>query len=212
VIDNSILTDLPSVLLAKGSYDKSISIITGHTAQDALVFTDPFITTSEEYVSYLKAFFPGISNPTLSFINTTLYPADYSGAQGYTSQFGRTNATLGEANILCNTLFLQNAYKGKSWGYNYVAPPALHADDLYPTFYPRQPPSPFGNPVNPALANTMQTYFTTFAQTGNPNTPTQPAWPLAGNNVVLNLGDTVVTAGDTVPPGRCAWWQKALFR
>jgi carboxylesterase type B len=210
VVDRVLISDKPRVLLSKGQYDTSISILTGHTAADGLLFTNPFITTSNNYTNYLRELFPNIKNTSLSYINNTLYPAIYDGSQGYTSQYGRTNATIGEYVILCNTVFLQHAYPGKSWGYNYVVPPGLHADDLNPTFYPDPPNQAV--PVNATLATIMQTYFTNFAETGNPNSAGVPSWPLAKNGVVQNLGnDAVIPAGDTVPDARCKLLQKALY-
>ncbi|KAI9742336.1 MAG: hypothetical protein M1818_003869 [Claussenomyces sp. TS43310] len=209
VVDQSLIPGIPGVLLAEGRFDTSVSIITGHTAADGLLFTDPFISTSSDYTTYLQSVFPNMNASTLAYINDTLYPALYDGSQAYTTPFGRTNATMGEVTILCNTLFLQDAYRGKSWASDYVVPPAVHASDLYPIFYPHQLP---GVAVNATLATIMQTYFTTFAEKGNPNSAGVPYWPLAGNGVVLNLGDDgVLPAGDIVPAARCAWWQKALY-
>jgi carboxylesterase type B len=209
VVDGVLVSDKPRVLLAKGLYDTSISVMTGHTAADGLLFTDPFIATSNDYTNYLQALFPDIKNASLSYINNTLYPAIYDGSQGYTSQYGRTNATIGEYVILCNTVFLQHAFPGKSWGYNYVVPPGIHGNDLSPTFYPDEPPQSV--PVNATLATIMQKYFTNFAQRGNPNSAEVPNWPLAKKGVVQNLGnDAVVPAGDTVPDARCKLLLNAL--
>ncbi|PQE21007.1 hypothetical protein CJF32_00005470 [Rutstroemia sp. NJR-2017a WRK4] len=208
VVDGVLISDKPRVLLSKGRYDTSISLLTGHTAADGLLFTDPFIATSNNYTDYLHALFPDIKNASLSYINNTLYPAIYDGSQGYTSQYGRTNATIGEYVILCNTVFLQHAFPDKSWGYNYVVPPGIHGSDLTPTFYdePQQ-----NVPVNATLATIMQTYFTNFAKTGNPNSTEVPNWPLAKKGVVQNLGnDTVVPAGDTVSDARCKLLLRAL--
>ena len=185
-------------------------MIASHTLNDGLLFTDPFVATSSDYTTYLQSFFPNINEATLEYINNKLYPAVYDGSQGYTSQYGRTNATIGETAILCNAKFLQNAYIGKSWGYNYVVQPAIHASDLYPTFYPNEVAFEF--PTNGTLAVIMQTYFTNFAVNGNPNAAGVPNWPLAGNGVVMDFGDDgVVASGDTTPAARCAWWQKAAY-
>lgn len=71
-IDNRILPDYPSNLLASGSYDKSIQAFTGLSSNEGLLLTSPFINTTTEYNIFLSEVLPFANTSALQHISTTL--------------------------------------------------------------------------------------------------------------------------------------------
>jgi len=59
----------------------------------------------------------------------------------------------------------------------------------------------------------FQSYLTSFAMSGNPNTKGLPQFPVYGDGAeVLVVNVTGFSrGGDTVANERCAYWQKGLY-
>ena len=210
VVDGKYIPDLPGVLLAKGKYVKSVRIMTSHCSDEGLLFTSPFITNGSDYSTFLQQLFPGISPKQLNFITTTLYPANFSGYYGYTSQMGRTNLTIGDAAIVCNARYLDNAFQGQ-YAYEFTVPPSTHAEDTSYIFY--------DNGTAPMVSNTtlavlLQRYITRFAETGSPNAPDLPPFVTNENHIVQNLNSSYIgpIVDERLSRYRCAYWQEALYR
>lgn len=88
-------------------------------------------------------------------------------------------------------------------------PPALHGQDIYYTFFN----GPNMAVLSDAAALALQTYITSFAETGIPSGPGIPSFPLYGNDSnIINLNATSITEiMDPTANERCLWWQKALY-
>ena len=217
--DGRILPDDPPNLLLQGLYDKSIQMFTGLTSDEGLLVTSPFIKTNTQFEAYLKLLLPSAGVSVLSYISNILYPANFSGAYGYTTQFGRLDHAVGDYCIVCPTVYLQNAYPANStYQYEYTVPPGAHAQDLGYTYYyeggPENPNVPTAPPVNTTLAKIMQTYFTAFAEKGNPNVQGLPFFPLDAGETVQNFNNSYVGAMKRlfVSELRCNWWQRGYYR
>ncbi|GAA0623657.1 carboxylesterase family protein [Kribbella sandramycini] len=82
---------------------------------------------------------------------------------------------------------------------------AAHGTELYYLW-----PGAFGTTLTPAqnqLSDQLATYWTTFARTGNPNSPSTPHWPrFTTDNTVQTM--TLDRVGPTNPAieSNCAWW------
>ena len=187
VIDGCYLRDLPSILLKEGRYNKSLKIITGHCADEGLLFTSPFITDPASYSTYLKQVFPDISNSSLSYIQDILYPPVFDGSYGYTTQMGRTDLTIGDVAIVCNTRYLDHAFPGQ-YAYEFTVPPGFHAEDTSYVFY-----NSGDDPgLNTTLALLLQRYITRFVEAGTPNGPGLPEFVLQRDTIVQNLNSSYV--------------------
>jgi carboxylesterase type B len=73
-------------------------------------------------------------------------------------------------------------------------------------------PSP--SVLNANIAIALQEYITRFAETGAPNEPGVPFFPMYGQNTtVQNLNITGIRQSlDPTANLRCDWWQKALYQ
>lgn len=138
VIDGSYIPDLPGVLLEEGKYNKSVKIITGHCSDEGLLFTSPFVQTNAQYSQYLQQLFPNISSHVLSVITDVLYPPNFNGSFGYTSQMRRLDLAIGDYAIVCNASYLDDAFKGQHV-YKFTIPPRTHAEDTSYIFYDSGP-------------------------------------------------------------------------
>ena len=162
------------------------------------------------------------------------YPPIVSGtSHNYSTESSRFEALLGDSSFLCNTRYLTDAYANSTWNLIYAIPPGLHGSDIIATFYDANiafsvlgteidlPLIPFLGP----FAKAYQSYLTSHARTGNPNTfkktiniPSAIHWPqpggLAGDVLsnVLRAGDTGFKVVEDAMTKRsvCKFWVDAL--
>ena len=215
-------------LLTNISYAKNIQVMAGHNTFEGPLFTPPYIQSNDDLASYISTNYRSAPDSVVDYIVNELYPPVYDGSQPYTSAIDRTVLVVTEQIFTCNTNYLARGYNNQTHNYWFAVPPALHGVDIYSTFYRGQGTN-LSQAIYAPVANAMQTYFTNFAMTGNPNTPglvsasgPVPYFPIQGNNATaMKLNYTVASATSVVPNigvatdntanARCAWWQKGLY-
>ncbi|KAI5249165.1 carboxylesterase family protein-like protein [Aureobasidium subglaciale] len=222
-VDGDFVPALPGQLLARGQFDKDVSMMTGHNTNEGLLFTSPFINNNSALNEFLTMGFPALSYmpETLKYITETLYPPIFDGsqAQNYTNQIGRVEAILSEAVFTCNAVWLNKAYNNETHAYLFNVPPSLHGQDIAYTYYNGNGSATAGTGgtslgvQNAPVALATQEYITEFAKTGNPNVRGAPFFPMYGSNATVQaLGPrTIAPMRDPAASARCAWWQKGLF-
>ncbi|KAI5204271.1 carboxylesterase family protein-like protein [Aureobasidium subglaciale] len=222
-VDGDFVPALPGQLLARGQFDKNVSMMTGHNANEGLLFTSPFINNNSALNDFLTMGFPALGSmpETLNYITETLYPPVFDGsqAQNYTNQIGRVEAILSEAIFTCNAVWLNKAYNNETHAYLFNVSPSLHGQDIAYTYYNGNGSATAGTGgtslgvQNVPVAIAMQEYITEFAKTGNPNMRGAPFFPMYGSNATVQaLGPrTIAPMRDPAASARCAWWQKGLF-
>lgn len=207
-VDGNFVPQLPGQLLLHGQFDASVKVMVGHNSNEGLLFASPFITNDTGLAAYLTAAIPAAQPAAIDHIVSDLYPADFNGSHGYTSQLGRTALLVSEAVFACNTRYLGLAYKNATYSYYFSVPPGLHGEDVAYTFYNG------GAGVNATVAGALQDYITSFAMNGSPNEEGVPFFPLYGGNAstaVMDAKALGTQVRDTAANGRCDWWQKALY-
>ncbi|MCJ1367175.1 hypothetical protein MMC16_006307 [Acarospora aff. strigata] len=209
VVDGLFVPALPGKLLLQGSFDKSVKVMVGHNANEGLVFTPPFVTTTAAYTSFLRANLPNIAPQVLNYVQNVLYPPIFDGSRGYKDNVGRAALTLSESIFTCNTLYLNRAYGNNTYAYQFSVPPALHGQDVPYTYYNGKTPAV----LNETVAIALQEYLTSFAETGKPSGPGFPMFPLYGpESTLLDLNvSSISEMMDPTANERCLWWQKALY-
>lgn len=149
----------------------------GHNADEGLFFSSPFVTNQSAYDAAIQTTFPDISPSVLNYIDTVLYPPDFSGVYGYTDQFSRYVLTVSEYFFTCNTFYLDLAYNNQTYAYQFSVTPALHGEDLGYTYYNDGGLEPqilatftFGL-LSIRVALTLQDWIVTFVRDGVPSSP-----------------------------------------
>lgn len=213
-VDGSFAPALPGNLLLHGQYDKSLKVLIGHTTNEGLYFTSPFLPNETTFKqNIILASFPDAEvNGAADYIQTMLYPPVFDGSYHYTNQIARGDYVISEALFACNANYLARTFGNRAYSYIFSVLPALHGADVAYTFYE----GPAASVTNDTLALTMQSYFMNFVAGGNPNGGGLPPFPTYGQGgMVQNFNLTSVTtvpeSADGLSQDRCAWWQKALY-
>lgn len=214
-MDGNFVPQLPGELLLHGQFDKSVEVMTGHNSNEGLLFASPFISNETTRLELFTQFFPAATDIVLTYMMNGLYPANFSGAYGYTGYSSMIPLIISEISFTCNTRYLATGFQNETYGYYFSVPPGLHGEDIAYTFFNGDTTTTDdGLPVNATVAHALQDYITSFALNGSPNEPGAPFFPLYGANITnQNIGLSMLGSqvNDTSANPRCAWLQKALY-
>ncbi|GAM88121.1 hypothetical protein ANO11243_061520 [Dothideomycetidae sp. 11243] len=216
VVDGVITPSIPGQLLARGQFDKNVSVMVGQNKDEGLSFTSPFLANDDANSTRMRDDLL-ISIPTLhglpdqvDYIMNTLYPPIFDGsqAQGYTDQITRMAALSSEFAFICNDFYLDKALDNNTYAYLFDVFPATHGSDAPYTFY-----SPDSHIAAPAVAIELQEYITAFAETGTPNEPGVPYFKsyANGSQVTVLAVNGIRDAADPAADQRCDYWQAGLW-
>lgn len=216
-IDGEYIPASPGVLFASGQYDKSISMIVGHNANEGLLFTDPSVNDQTAFVNNIQRFAPRASPEQIQQIATVLYPEDFTGAQEYTTQTERLSIAMREGVVESFSFALKTALGQNNNSFSYVFGefPGIHAQDLSYTFFNGEAADTLGLPIATSLAKIVQSAVIQFTLTGNPNVPggPLPVLPLygpSGQSLFFN-STFAANIADTDASSRSVFWQTELY-
>ena len=100
VVDGLFAPAIPGKLLLQGSYDRSLTLMLGHNADEGLVFTNPAISNDKTFNNYLLSAFPTINPSVASYVEDVLYPPSLPGilgTTGYSDETGRVVLIVSES-------------------------------------------------------------------------------------------------------------------
>merc|ERR1711884_625356 len=164
----------------KQGLNHDVPMLVGSNSNETQIFQvmspDGFPNTSASYEETIKNGFGDNAETVLSLFPTTseTSPGLLFSKVDTDTQFGTPAYTVAES--MANRsekaylyMFTQTASgeAGEKLG-------AFHGAEVYDLFFP--PINPYYNISNPELADTMVTYWTQFARTGDPNTQGVPEW------------------------------------
>jgi carboxylesterase type B len=184
----------------------------GHNTNEAPFFTRPDLLSNTDLAAFIKTTYIGATQSTVDYVLNTLYPAVYDGTYPWRSPLERTFNLVSDSSFVCNTNYLNKAFNNQTYAYEFQVPPAFHGFDVPYTFYNGQGTNLSTGLIAP-VAEGMQAYITNFVQTGNPNGPGVPPFPIQGKNASMN-GLNVTGFTPQIDPTvnvRCTWWQKAQY-
>lgn len=218
VVDGTFVPALPGQLLQEGNFDRNLKVMVGHNVDEGLVFTSPDARNSSWVATLLREQYPYIRSNVTDYITKVLYPAKYGGSYGYTNPIERAAALISELIFVCNTDYLNRAYHGQTYAYEFSVPPAVHGQDVLYTFHSNGSDGLSSaadglSVTNVTIAEVMQDYFTSFVQTGTPKSSLGPKFPRHGlRGELMNIGNaTIQPMRDTSNNPRCRFWQSAPY-
>ncbi|KAK7042329.1 COesterase domain-containing protein [Favolaschia claudopus] len=240
VIDGGYIPDITTKLFAAGNFSK-VPILAGHTAQDGSIFVGKpeSISTDQDIVNAVLKRYPGLSKATTDAMLVTYPPA--SATTPWTTQWERAMYAYMESELGCWDYYIGNISGKPAFNYRWDAPDpnliasrgtyvgAAHTSELFylydgtnsgPSASVAQPVFTVFDSAQDALARQAVAWWSSFAQTLDPNTfaaPGSPKWDPAsqGGFIVAALSNDTASS---VPssrmeqrsddyPNRCAWWR-----
>lgn len=218
VVDGSFAPALPGQLLLEGRFDWSLNIMVGHNSDEGLIFTSPDGFNSSFLIALLKRLYPNIRASDLNYISQVLYPPVYDGSYGYGNAFERVDLLISDWIFVCNTAYLNSAYRGQTHAYEFSIPPGIHGQDVLYTFYINGSSGVLINDsglsvVNSTAAYVLQDYETSFMQTGTPSSSLGPVFPKHGYpGQLMEMGINAIDPHpDPTNNARCRYWQRATY-
>lgn len=203
-VDGSLVPTHPSISFLSGNFNKDVQVLTGHTANEGITFSPPYVETDEQMGDYLRSLFATIQDEAVEHITQDLYPE-----QGV----NRTINMISDLGMKCNTDYLRRAYGRQTYGYEFILPPAFHGGDFPYYFYNGPEPEESSSPGTATLARTLQRYVSNFIKKGDPNGEGLGDFPIAGEEA-LRLGITAEgfsVGQDKTDSEQCRWLQKVLY-
>ncbi|KAF8847664.1 carboxylesterase family protein-like protein [Acephala macrosclerotiorum] len=170
-VDGIFVPDYPPRLLLNGEFSKDAEVMTGHNAEEGVLFTPPNITNEITFDAWVSSLFPTMPLAEIDYIETVLYPPPSNGTTSYTNNLDRAILMNSEMLITCNAFYLDTAYDNQTYAYEFAVYPAIHGADLTYTFYD----GPFGSAYNglafnSTVAEVLQDYELSFTKAGKPTT------------------------------------------
>lgn len=178
-IDDYALTEVPGVAIYNGNYHK-VDIMCGTVAGDSWMFSRKVRGKLEGNTEYFKGF---ALSPSIAW--------------------GRHNITAGYPGIYSYYFDRKQPPKEMKY-YTHGAPPfgadTPHAAELAYIFGTLSKKDDRFTDYDYSLAETLRTYWTNFAKTGDPNGDGLPLWPKfeGGNALTMHFGDNGCCAEDLV--------------
>ncbi|KAI9846709.1 MAG: hypothetical protein M1837_003764 [Sclerophora amabilis] len=205
-IDGDLIPELPGKLQLEGRYNRDIQMMPGHNSNEGRLFTNQSADSPADYESYLRDTYPGITQAKVNYISRILYPAKYDGSSPYRTPQERLGLTVAESLFNCHCYGTDRTYGASAYDYIFAVPPGLHFQDTKYTFYN----GPFPNVIE-SLAKDIQTYFTSFAASGNPNQGNKlPEWPAfrKGEKGIVFTDKGIINGNklDAAAEKRCQFW------
>ena len=211
-VDGLIVPDVLARSLAKGRVDQNVELIVAYNAAEGLLFTDPRVQNDSSFEAYFAGLMPSVPAAKIHALSTTVYPADFSGAQPYKTQTERLTLAVSEALVSCNAFGLHLGYANKTRAYKFSVFPGVHGQDVSYTFFNGESGDSLSIPIDGNIAVAMQRLFADFVRTGTASGSTATQIPVftaqAKTLNITNAGNTVVT--DPAANWRCRFWLDSL--
>ncbi|KAL8877060.1 MAG: hypothetical protein Q9198_004852 [Flavoplaca austrocitrina] len=221
-VDSFYVRDLPGKVMATPDNDLYVpALLLGHEKLDGLLFTPPWIRTTEALLDYVRELFPGVPQAVLDTIASEYKIPTNLGPQ---ASLLAVADFFDDIAIQCNSVYLtelsnkanQRTYH-PVFRYVFNALPATHGYDTGYTYYPSPSSTP---PVDATLAKFFQKAIVDFSRYLDPNPEEVDTWQpyKSDHKKVMNMGspsqltkpDYTPSFGDDLMNSTlCEYWRSA---
>ncbi|ETI41010.1 hypothetical protein F442_13570 [Phytophthora nicotianae P10297] len=231
-VDGFIIPDTYEANLYQGHFNFSGPCVISHALHEANSRAYSGVNTQEDVSTYVRIFFPGISDDAVETL-LELYPEEDYESAGLRFADMKQSFDLTDKNIA-----LTHALNNETWNAQVALGAASHGADQNYYWYSTYTLNTSSNSsseaettnateaagvgavttaVNATIAVSMQKYLVSFVLTGNPNSvwsEDKIYWPMfnessVGAQIVLN--DTFSVADDSLANAKSLFWNKALW-
>jgi carboxylesterase type B len=181
--DGDWVRQLPALELATGNFAKGIeSLIVSHVSDETGLFVHGQLKNDTAFKGFADWNYANNAAVTAAILKQ--FPSPEPGSK-YKNQNSRLSDYIQYSTFTCNTRWLSEAYKGKTWNVQYSFGGGSHGTDIMADFYDRKTGigAAVQNLVSPGIAVVMtiyQAYLLSHARTGDPNKlkiRSAPEWP-----------------------------------
>lgn len=209
-VDGDFLSEQPRHLFDRGEI-ADVSFLMGSNAEEASVYFDryPEVATEGDYHSVMQQYFPAVDLKELCEV----YPHERFVAAEHPYQLALAHV-LADGHVVCSTL--DTAIRAQQAGanvylYNFAGPSLEDEGDAE---HGAELPYVFGTLSSPdsdeaALSTQMQSYWTEFARSGDPDDGSEPTWPAlrASKTWRMNLSSELSVLKE-LRTAECELWSK----
>ena len=205
--EDDFMPDAPQTLLANGSFDRRVRVISGSNRDEYAFFQAIGQASPVTSVTALHALIDATFGALAADVKSA-YPATDETANAVYVQIMTDYLFRCPARQVAR---LVQRRGNPVYLYSFEQPPAFHTAELPYVF--GAPDAQAGAPVLvEPLRELIQTYWTSFARDGNPNVYGQPSWPRydATNDRHIVLKEMPV-AGSGLARAQCDFWAARLW-
>lgn len=198
--DGSFIRQLPVLELTSGNYAKGVEgFLLSHCSDEATLFVTGSASTDALFADFVRGIFPNYTHSNVVEKILEFYPPlqNITDTPIYSSESARFEAFLRDSCFTCNVRHITEAVgDDKVWNMQYSVTPGWHGTDLLPTFFNARGGidasdnwlqdilallMPLVGVLLVGLSTAVQSYFSSFVTTGDPNT----------NRVIFDLPRTI---------------------
>jgi carboxylesterase type B len=170
--DGDWVRQLPALELATGNFAKGVeSLIVSHVANEAGMFVHDQVKNDTAFKAFVDWNYSHNDPVTAAVLEQ--FPSPNSNAK-YSNQNARMTDYIQYSTFTCNTRWLSEAYKGKTWNVQYSFDGGSHGSDITADFYDRKVGfsakiEDLRTPGVAVVSTIYQAYLLSHALTGDPN-------------------------------------------
>ncbi|CAE6511051.1 unnamed protein product [Rhizoctonia solani] len=217
VVDGTFLTQRPQLSLAKKQVNGE-SLISLHNVDEGRIFVAPSANSTVQ--SWTTQQFPKLSPQNVTAVENAYKVFASSGASAADNIYNIQTWIFGEAEFVCPSFWLVDAFSKVGYQGLFAVPPSLHSLDLnvyFPGSSSIQPAQPFSQSLIQSFMGALVSFIVTGTPNSNPmNKTINPNWPVYNSKSPKGMTFNVTASGaadtklEAVNPAlrqRCDLWR-----
>ncbi|CAE6416958.1 unnamed protein product [Rhizoctonia solani] len=217
VVDGTFLTQRPQLSLAKKQVNGE-KLISLHNSDEGRIFVTQNVNSTVQ--SWMMGQFPNLSQQNITAVGNAYQVFASSNASEVDNIYATQVSIFGEAEFVCPSFWLVDAFSKDGYQGLFAVPPSLHSLDLnayFPGSSSIQPAQPFSQSLIQSFVGALVSFILTGTPNNNPmNKSINPKWPLYDSKNPQGMTFNVTSSGDAniqfeaIDPAlrqRCSLWR-----